>query len=48
MPEREITTGIGPLEVRQPRINDRRVDEDGERLRFTISILPPYRQGRRR
>lgn len=42
MPEREITTGIGPLEVRQPRVNDRRVDEDGERLHFTSSILPPY------
>jgi putative transposase len=42
LPEREITTGIGPLEVRQPRVDDRRVDEDGERLRFTSSILPPY------
>ena len=42
LPGREITTGIGPLEVRQPRIDDRRVDEDGERLRFTSSILPPY------
>lgn len=42
LPEREITTGIGPLEVRQPRVHDRRLDEDGERLRFTSSILPPY------
>jgi transposase-like protein len=42
LPGREITTGIGPLEVRQPRVNDRRVDEDGERLHFTSSILPPY------
>ena len=42
LPEREITTGIGPLEVRQPRVNDRRLDEVGERLRFTSSILPPY------
>ena len=42
LPEREITSGIGPLEVRQPRINDRRVDEAGERLHFTSSILPPY------
>jgi len=42
LPEREITTGIGPLEVRQPRVSDRRVDEDGERLRFTSKILPPY------
>ncbi len=42
LPEREITTGIGPVEVRQPRVHDRRIDEDGERLRFTSSILPPY------
>ena len=42
LPEREITSGIGPLEVRQPRINDRRVDEAGDRLHFTSSILPPY------
>lgn len=42
LPEREITTGVGPVEIRQPRVNDRRVDEDGERMRFTSSILPPY------
>jgi len=42
LPERQITTGIGSLEVRQPRIDDRRVDANGERLRFTSSILPPY------
>lgn len=30
LPGREITTGIGPLEVRQPRVDDRRVDEEGE------------------
>jgi len=42
LPERQITTGIGSLEVRQPRIDDRRVDANGERLRFTGSILPPY------
>jgi len=42
LPGRQITTGIGPLDVRQPRIDDRRVDENGERLRFTSSILPPY------
>ena len=40
--EREIQTGIGPITVRQPRINDRRVDENGRRLQFTSSILPPY------
>jgi putative transposase len=40
--EREIQTGIGPITVRQPRVNDRRVDENGQRLQFTSAILPPY------
>jgi len=42
LPAREISTGIGPVEVRQPRVDDRRVDADGERVRFSSSILPPY------
>lgn len=41
-PARTIQTGIGDVEVRQPRVNDRRVDEDGNRIRFKSSILPPY------
>ena len=41
-PARTIQTGIGEVEVRQPRINDRRVDEDGNRIQFKSSILPPY------
>jgi len=41
-PERQIQTGIGPVTVRQPRVDDRRMDEQGRRLRFTSSILPPY------
>jgi transposase-like protein len=40
--ERQIQTGIGPVTVRQPRVDDRRVDADGNRIRFTSSILPPY------
>jgi len=40
--EREIQTGIGPVKVRQPRVNDRRTDENGQRIRFTSEILPPY------
>jgi len=40
--EREVQTGIGPITVRQPRVNDRRVDENGQRMRFASSILPPY------
>jgi putative transposase len=41
LPEREIMTGIGPVAVRQPRVRDRAPSE-GERIRFSSSILPPY------
>lgn len=41
-PARKILSGNGPIEVRQPRVNDRRVDEQGNRFRFTSRILPPY------
>ena len=37
MPERTILTGAGGLELKQPRVHDRRPDE-----RFSSSILPPY------
>jgi putative transposase len=40
--ERAIQTGLGPVTVRQPRVDDRRIDENGQRMRFTSSILPPY------
>lgn len=40
--ERELQTGVGPVRVRQPRVDDRRIDEHGRRFRFTSSILPPY------
>ena len=45
---RQIQTGIGPVTVRQPRVDDgtprgdRRRDENGERIRFMSEILPPY------
>lgn len=39
---RGITCGAGTLEVQAPRVNDRRVGEEGERCRFTSRILPPY------
>jgi transposase-like protein len=42
LPQRTIGTGIGPVEVRQPRVNDKRIDENGRRIRFTSRILPPY------
>ena len=38
-PEREILTGIGPLAIRQPRVDDRVLPE-GER--FSCKILPRY------
>ena len=41
-PARKILSGNGPIEVRQPRVNDKRVDEQGNRFRFTSKILPPY------
>ena len=41
-PARTILSGVGPLEVIQPRVDDRRVDENGVRFRFTSKILPPY------
>jgi putative transposase len=41
-PQRSIQTGIGSIEVRQPRVNDKRIDNDGERIQFKSSILPPY------
>ena len=41
-PARQLVTGSGTLEVRAPRVNDRRVDADGERHRFSSEILPSY------
>ena len=40
--ERELQTGLGALTVKQPRVNDKRVDDAGNRFRFTSQILPPY------
>jgi len=40
--ERGITTPMGELRLRVPRVNDKRRDEDGRRRRFTSAILPPY------
>lgn len=37
LPQRQVQTAAGPMEVRQPRVNDRR-----EGKRFVSSILPPY------
>src|SRR4051812_25576256 len=40
-PERQIQTGIGPIEVRRPRVRDRGA-EGAEPIGFTSAILPPY------
>ena len=41
LPERAIMTGIGPVEVRCPRVRDRG-GEGSERIGFSSAILPPY------
>jgi transposase-like protein len=40
MPARTILTGIGAIEVKAPRVHDRRTPEQAER--FSSKILPPY------
>jgi transposase-like protein len=42
LPARVIQTGIGLVQVEQPRVNDKRIDEDGQPKRFSSKILPPY------
>jgi putative transposase len=40
---REVTTAAGAVPVRQPRVNDKRIDEaTGERMRFSSAILPAW------
>lgn len=41
-PERRILTGLGDITIKQPKVNDKRVDENGQRFRFKSSILPAY------
>lgn len=40
LPERTISTGVGPVAVRQRRVHDRR--PEGQREKFGSAILPPY------
>jgi putative transposase len=40
LPERKITTGVGPVKVQQPRVRDRRPEAEAEP--FSSKILPPY------
>ncbi len=42
-PERQVQTGIGPVEVQRPKLRDRAVSEAGaDRIRFTSAILPRW------
>lgn len=41
--ERTVTTAAGPVAVKAPRVNDKRIDvETGERRRFSSTILAPW------
>jgi putative transposase len=40
LPRRKITTGVGQVEIEQPRVRDNRPPE--EREKFTSKLLPPY------
>src|SRR4051794_19887887 len=40
-PERRIQTGIGPIEVRRPKVRDRGA-RDAAPIRFTSAVLPAY------
>ena len=42
LPKRTVITGAGPLEIRQPRVRDRRGAGDESGVQFRSSILPPY------
>jgi transposase-like protein len=40
LPARKLVTGVGEVAVQQPRVHDRRPEE--ERERFSSKLLPPY------
>ena len=42
MPERSILTGIGPMQIQQPRVDDRKRKEQEGADRFSSQILPRY------
>jgi putative transposase len=41
-PERLVQTGIGPVPVRRAKLRDRGAGEGGERIRFTLAVLPRW------
>jgi len=42
MPQRDIVTGMGPLTITQPRVDDRSLGKRCNGGRFTSNILPKY------
>ena len=40
LPARTLLSGVGPIEIKQPRVRDRRLPQEAEK--FTSTILPPY------
>lgn len=41
LPEREILTGLGPVKVKQPRVDDRKLKKTQGEEGFSSTILPP-------
>lgn len=41
-PERSLVTGLGPLQIKQSRVDDRRVNDFSTSERFNSKILPRY------
>lgn len=41
-PERSIITGLGPIQIKQSRIDDRKLSNYGDTERFSSKILPKY------
>jgi putative transposase len=42
MPERRLLTGLGPIPVKQPRVDDRKLRREKEEEGFTSRLLPRY------
>ncbi|MFW7381505.1 MAG: hypothetical protein ACOH5I_22040 [Oligoflexus sp.] len=39
-PERTIQTGLGDIQVKQPKVNDKRYDENGQHIPIEVWKLP--------
>ena len=42
MPERELVTGLGPMKIKQPRVDDRKIRKKPDEPLFSSNILPRY------